>query len=69
MIVDFIRVYYLSIEVTYIYYLSSLQILMNVLITMGHVPMSVSILKVVIIVSVPLDINFNLTIIIVKVNN
>ena len=45
------------------------QTLMSVLITMGRVPISVTIQKVVIIVSVPLDINFNLTIIIVKVNN
>ena len=68
MVVDFISII-ACLEVTYIHYLSSLQILMNVLITMGRVPISVSILKVVIIVSVPLDINFNLTIIIVKVNN
>ena len=41
---------------------------MSVLITMGHVPISVTIHKVVIIVSVPLDISFNLTITLVKVN-
>ena len=41
---------------------------MSVLITMGHVPISVTIHKVVITVSVPLDISFNLTITLVKVN-
>ena len=46
-----------------------LQILMSVLITMGHVPISVTILKVVIIVSVLLDISFNLTIISVMVSS
>ena len=42
---------------------------MSALITMGHVPISVSIQKVVIIVSVPLDIYFNLTTTIVQVNS
>ena len=48
--------------------LFSCQILMSALITMENVPKSVSIHKGVIIVSVPLDIYFNLTIIIVQVN-
>ena len=42
---------------------------MSVLITMEDVPISVTIQKVVIIVSVPPDISFNLTITIVQVNN
>ena len=57
------------IVVVVIFALFKFQTLMSVLITMGHVPISVSIQKVVIIVSVPLGISFNLTIIIVKVNN
>ena len=46
----------------------SFQTLMSVLITMGHALISVSIQKVVIIVSVLLGMNFNLIITIVKVN-
>ena len=42
--------------------------LMSVLIIMAHVPITVSIQKVVIIVSVRLDIFFNLTNMVVKVN-
>ena len=59
----------LLVVVVVIFALFKFQTLMSVLITMGHVPISVSIQKVVIIASVPLGISFNLTIIIVKVNN
>ena len=57
-----------NIYIPMMFSMSILQISMSVLITMAHVLMSVSIWKVVIIVTVLLDMPLNLTSMIVKVN-